>query len=47
MFLLGMLSIQCKIRRNQPNDTRQSIDRWDRCIGHFWSISAFNATFFC
>jgi len=24
MFVLGILSIQCKIRRDQPNDTRRS-----------------------
>jgi len=24
MFLLGILSIQCKIRRDRPSDTRRS-----------------------
>jgi len=46
MFFLGILSIQCKIRRDRPSDTRRSIGRCDRPIGHPWSISAFKATFF-
>jgi len=46
MFFLGILSIQCKTRRDRPSDTRQSISWWDRPIGHPWSITAFKATFF-
>jgi len=46
MFILGILSIQCKIKRDRPNDTRQSIGRCDRPIGHPWSNSTFKATFF-
>jgi len=30
MFFLGILSIQCKIRRDRPSDTRWSIGRCDR-----------------
>jgi len=30
MFLLGILSIQCKIRCNRPSDTRRSIGRFQR-----------------
>ena len=30
MFILGILSIQCKIRRDRPSDTRRSISRYDR-----------------
>jgi len=43
---LGILSIQCKIWRDRPSDTRQSIGLCDRPIGHPWSISAFKARFF-
>jgi len=46
MFFLSILSIQCKIRRDWPSDTWWSIGRRDRPIGHPWSISAFEATFF-
>jgi len=28
MFFLGILSNQCKIRRNRPSDTRRSIGRF-------------------
>jgi len=45
MFFLGILPTQCKIRRNQPSDTRRSVSRCDRRIGHPWSISAFKASF--
>jgi len=34
MFLLGILSIQCKITRNRPNDTRRSTCQCDRPICH-------------
>jgi len=30
MFYLGILSIQCKIRRYWPSDTRRSISRFQR-----------------
>jgi len=46
MFFLGILSIQHKIRRDLPSDTRQSIGRCDRPIGHPWSISAFKKLHF-
>jgi len=47
MFILGILSIQCKIRRDRPSDIGRSIGRCDQPIGHPWSISVFKATFFC
>jgi len=43
---LGILSIQCKIRRDRPSDTWRSISRCDRPIDHPWSISAFKTTCF-
>jgi len=46
MLVLGILSIQWKIRRGRHNGTRRSIGRCARPIGHPWSISAFKATFF-
>jgi len=46
MFVLGILSIQCKIRCHRPSDTRQSIGRCDRPIDYSWSISAFKAILF-
>jgi len=46
VFFLGILSIQCKIRRDWPSDTRRSTGRCDRPIGHPWSISAFKLHFF-
>jgi len=30
MFFLGILSVQCKIRRDRPSDIRQSIGRFQR-----------------
>jgi len=30
MFFVGILSIQCKIRRDRPSDTRRSISRFQR-----------------
>jgi len=46
MFFLVIVdvSIQCKIRRDWPSDTRRSIGQCDRPIAHPWSISAFKAT---
>jgi len=46
MFFLGILSIQCKIRRDQPSDTRRSTDQCNRTIGHPSSISVFKAGYF-
>jgi len=46
MFFLVILSIPCKIRFDRPSDTRRSIGRCDRPIGHPWSISAFKTTCF-
>jgi len=34
MLFLGILSIQCKIRSDRPSDTRRSIGRFHRPIGH-------------
>jgi len=34
MFFLGILSIQCKIRRDRPSDSRRSTGRCDRPVGH-------------
>jgi len=34
MFLLGILSIQSKIRRDRPSDTRQSTCQCDRPVCH-------------
>jgi len=45
MFILGILSIQCKIRCDRTSDTRRSIGWCDRPIGHPWSISVFKAFF--
>jgi len=41
MFLLDSLSIQCKIRCNQPSDTGRSTGWCDQPVGHPWSISVF------
>jgi len=34
MFFLGILSIQCEIRRDRHSDTRRLIGQCDRPIGH-------------
>jgi len=47
MFFLGILSIQCKIRRDRPSDTRRSTSWCDWSVGHPWSISVFKLHFFC
>jgi len=36
MFFLGILSIQCKVRRDQPSDTRRSIGRFQRLKATFF-----------
>jgi len=36
MFLLGISSIQCKIRRDRPSDTRRSISRFQLWSYIFW-----------
>jgi len=45
MLFLGSLSIQCKIRRNRPSDTRRSIGWYDQPVCHPWSISVFKLHF--
>jgi len=45
MFFLGSLSFQCKIRCNQPSDTRRSTAWYDQLVGHHWSISVFKLHF--
>jgi len=46
MLFLGILSIQCKIRSDRSTDTRRSTSRYDRPVGHPWSISMFELHFF-
>jgi len=36
MFFLGILPIQCNIRRDQTSDTRQSIGQYQRSKLHFF-----------
>ena len=45
-FLLGILSIQCKIRRDRTIVNWLSTGQCDRPVGHPWSISAFTIHFF-
>jgi len=46
MVFLGILSIQCKIRRDRPSDTQPSTSQCNWPVGHVWSISWFKLHFF-